>query len=621
MPPEWLARVETVARIVDTGGGPNDFHARGLELCGTCVDKGVPLWVVPAFVEAVARRVGYRAPHEIRKAGERTAERWSEGFPVRGLPRALELRVADALAVSPAPVKPKVDLVDLIRSSPAGQVMLLGTEAGSGKTRAAMVVAKERAESALPGRALDVKTAISVDKTALAIQVQADLEAMGVSVQRYFGPLSHLQADGSPTCRFHEHASALTAGGQSVQTTMCGTDRKHHRCPEYEACPARAGVEGPAGARVVVGPHPLLGALDTHAGSTGLLVIDEPPAMSVVRALTRDVARDALEHIEWFRPEYADAVRPLVDAALAWLTAEETGENDAFDAYLADGVEESAAELASRVAEEESAPPLRRGIVEECRHSIAMARRVGHVSGAVKGLVDALGRGGMVRLRVVKGVPMLVCIAPNATMQAACRRKGRTVIADANARVHLPIVGRVIGYEPKLVEAQFPDGARVDRTLFRSQRATMRGMVGLDGEVTAAGRALVASAVEWMRGEEGLLVTFKAVLEQLRAELPPHVRTLHFGATRGVNAYKSMRQLVTVGDPRPNIGAVADEADMLGVDAEGRAELLARAELEQAHGRLRTVHRVEEARAAHFGMLRPSGWGWGQESVAVVEGG
>jgi hypothetical protein len=70
--------------------------------------------------------------------------------------------------------------------------------------------------------------------------------------------------------------------------------------------------------------------------------------------------------------------------------------------------------------------------------------------------------------------------------------------------------------------------------------------------------------------------------------------------------------LATLGDAWPNLGQVRSEVDFLGLPDswEARLEALCRAELEQAHGRLRVVHRKKPARALHVGRVLPGGTGW-----------
>jgi hypothetical protein len=76
--------------------------------------------------------------------------------------------------------------------------------------------------------------------------------------------------------------------------------------------------------------------------------------------------------------------------------------------------------------------------------------------------------------------------------------------------------------------------------------------------------------------------------------------------------------LVTLGDPWVNVDQVRHECAFLGLtDWDARLEAMCRAELEQAHGRLRTVHRTRPARALHVGAVAPGGAEWSRAQVAV----
>jgi hypothetical protein len=91
------------------------------------------------------------------------------------------------------------------------------------------------------------------------------------------------------------------------------------------------------------------------------------------------------------------------------------------------------------------------------------------------------------------------------------------------------------------------------------------------------------------------------------------IRLGHYGAVRGLNTMADVDCLATLGDPWPNVGQVARDMDYLGMppqEGDARMEALCRAELEQAHGRLRTVHRTRPGRALHVGRVLPGGSGW-----------
>jgi hypothetical protein len=79
---------------------------------------------------------------------------------------------------------------------------------------------------------------------------------------------------------------------------------------------------------------------------------------------------------------------------------------------------------------------------------------------------------------------------------------------------------------------------------------------------------------------------------------------------RGLDRWKDFDGVVTFGDPRPNLDHVGREvgAEALAEESLSRADARACAELEQAHGRLRTVHRERPGWALHVGALVPAGW-------------
>jgi DNA-binding XRE family transcriptional regulator len=92
----------------------------------------------------------------------------------------------------------------------------------------------------------------------------------------------------------------------------------------------------------------------------------------------------------------------------------------------------------------------------------------------------------------------------------------------------------------------------------------------------------------------------------------------HYQALRGLNLMADADALVTLGDPWPNLGEVRHACAVLGIDEWAqRFEAMARAELEQAHGRLRTIHRARPGRACHVGTLLPSGASWHPSAVDV----
>ena len=86
----------------------------------------------------------------------------------------------------------------------------------------------------------------------------------------------------------------------------------------------------------------------------------------------------------------------------------------------------------------------------------------------------------------------------------------------------------------------------------------------------------------------------------------------HYGGIRGLNSMSDIDCMVTLGDPYKNIGQVAREMEYLDLvdKIDEHNESVCRDELEQAHGRIRAVHRTRPGRALHVGRILPRGPGW-----------
>jgi hypothetical protein len=579
-----------------------------------------------------------------------------------------------AAEAAPVPTEPleavTARLEAAIGAATAGLV-LVKARCGLGKTHAARRVAAARAQT--PHRTegdhvrapLHSKTAISVPTTRLARQIAADLEADGVPVVRFFGVLSGGEG-GVDACQFSDAGRPLAAGGQSIPVEFC-EGRGKEPCDRKDTCSAYGGRIGPKDARVAVGPHGMLAELDGWAGKTGLLVIDEPQELLESEVLTIEQLAEARAYISRFEPRYAAAMAPALEAvhawlesgarldyvgplasapALAWGTRAEL-EQAMFDAV---GTRDAVAGAKNAIEEgQRRSPPVKLAEMMVSRRYPGAAKRVGatsrvlaavwrclNVEGAVV-RVEARGKRGSDELR-----PSLVCTWPAEQLEAALRRDGAVVVLDAGADLHQPVMAKVVGYEPALEVFAAPDGAPVERTLLRTSSATRAAW--LPGHVHAERLArAVRAAVDWALEAEGGVgvITFLPVelalraargedvsaawaksgmgtLDAARAALAPELARLggrrlelgHYGAMRGLDAWKDLDALVTLGDPWRNLGEVQHEVDYLGLGGgwEARVEAQARAELEQAHGRLRTIHRTRPCRQLHVGAVVPGGW-------------
>lgn len=81
-----------------------------------------------------------------------------------------------------------------------------------------------------------------------------------------------------------------------------------------------------------------------------------------------------------------------------------------------------------------------------------------------------------------------------------------------------------------------------------------------------------------------------------------HFELGYFGAQRGLDKWADCHVLATLGNPWPNVGAAFRAARVLGLDQEKYLHHQLQAELIQAHGRARTVHRKEPLLLLHYGI-------------------
>jgi hypothetical protein len=703
LPPLWRERVTTIAEAVREV--TTEWHTLFLAIAGALLSRDVPYEHVPALCRAISMATGSDSRTDDREAGARsTVERWLADLPTTGygqlvhtwpaVAMAIDIVTASgadahmrALAAAPAPDAPltlgetTVALQDTIRAAPPG-VTLISAECGLGKTEAAIRVATERAakQHASPNATgtrapLQSKTSISVDKNALAEQVQARLGQLGIPAKRVFGPLSVLRDDGTPECRFHEIAQPLVAGGQSMQRELC-EGRGRFKCEHYQSCTARLGYEGPDGARVTIGPHALISALDKAAGATGLLVIDEPPYLLETTPITLDDLAHTETALSAFDRDYAAAMRPALAAVRAWLegVTEDTRTMAVKDAVRAfsNGVDPAVLGRAQIAAEtggdavdcaanaplldaRSQAPPLRQVELARARSSVARAKQLGRASGVLGRIHHALTASWQIigSVEEVVGQPVLVLTAARRELTEALRRDGAVVVMDANIGIHADIYDKALGYKPPQRDFRAVDGAPIERTHLwcgsASRTHWMRSgkLVPKPSLVNAIRDVFKWAKVDPTATKLGL-ITLKPIrlvldamlnpadqsvvdawessgqlqgtLEELRRMLGPvltgwsgEIRLGHYGAVRGLNTMADVDCLATLGDPWPNVGQVARDMDYLGMppqEGDARMEALCRAELEQAHGRLRTVHRTRPGRALHVGRVLPGGSGW-----------
>lgn len=309
------------------------------------------------------------------------------------------------------------------------------------------------------------------------------------------------------------------------------------------------------------------------------------------------------------------------------------------------------------------APPILWTQMVVARRSPARARELGAASRVLdllwRGLVARPAHGVRVDARGGGRRVMITGIEEN--LARAVRRVGPLVLLGADVGLHVPAVAKLLGYAPRFVDLRVADGAPVSRTIYATATATRKRWCP-HGAPDWSGGFLQALkvALSWAAESEATRVlavmtwaVFAAVighaldpdaagprdlwkasdlsaaaLEEARALVAPILSSWrgtilvgHYHSLRGLNYMRDADAGVTLGDPRPNVGQVEDQALYLELDPFGRADALAAAEVEQAHGRLRTIHRTKPARLCHIGEIVNPSWRGALVDVREMPGG
>ena len=646
LPDHWRPKIERIAHGMRETDTSDNWHKSFLALTAALLGRGAAPEEVPLVVQQIsdaAEDVPQKRDARVSEA-KTTVDRWLRGDRVQGyasLPPPVQAAVDDAMLSRPRPAahdpstpreppeKLAERMAEVMREAKDG-LTIIRAECGSGKTQAAMRVANERAKDGL-------KTAIAFPMNALAIEKFVQLRADGHLALRVFGPLSLNDTSGKPVCIHHDIASPLTKGGQSLSWEFC-EGRKRNPCSEYLTCRARIGHEGDEDAKIVFGPHALLSALDTKLGRRGLLVIDEQPPTTSDTLVTEDDIAMVYKHKDSFAADYIDVMLPYVTAIAEW-----TGEGEAptFDVAHAIDEDKRARSLA---------PPLTRESMYRLRRLPLLAAELG----AASRVLDTLYRAS------TSTTPVLVAYTDagavftlaDARIAKAINREGSVIVIDATPDV--ATLARLIAdqsYVPPVFDFEVTDGARILRTVHllggckRSdmqtngkpnadaiERALSAVLGWLDalkstgyptGQIGIIAPKIVRSLMQNIHGPADVRLPRPANFAELEARLGPYLSDWHgrivwghYGGSRGLDTMKHVDALATISDPYPDRASNERAADFAGVDPSERQVEVVRAELQQAHGRMRVVHRERPGAVLHVGKVIPGGSGW--RSVDVV---
>lgn len=601
-------------------------------------------WVVTRYA-AGDIGLGYHslanAHPTVAEALDRTTTSGLEAAVLAQLRRPAPVRVTAAEAV--ATIQREI--------AAAYGVVCIAAPPGTGKTRAVLAhsdTLPDVGARARPGSRL----ALSVPRHDLARQIVAQRPDRSL---RIFSPVSHRRPDGTPTCIYSDAAQAFAAGGQSVHREFCD-GRGKEPCSERDRCPAYAGQEGAERGSLVVGVHGLVSPLIGYAGTAGTLVVDEPTDPVFSERVSLDDLATAARYLDAFAPRFADAMTPAVAAFATWVT---TADVSTAPTYVSDAIalgappgtaDEILQGVAAAIAQGATspAPPLLWTSVARARGNPARAHELGAAS-RVLGLLHRAVTSAQpyaATLTEHDGERAVTVVGLDAHLLRALRHEGPVVILDADVHLHLPAITYVLGAAPRVVTLDVVDGAPIARSILVT-RATygawlprgvpdwtamlpaLRAVFAWIAEDPAcASIGLIAPKVlaaalshardpdapgprdAWAQAGQSSagLVRALAVLGPLLAGFTGDLLVGHYGALRGLDVMAGCDGTVTVLDPRPNLGDQAARAAYLALDPEGRCDALAAAELGQAHGRLRTIHRTRPGRQLHVGAILPHGW-------------
>jgi hypothetical protein len=570
-------------------GAPDRRHEMYLALSGALLARGVATRSLPRLVEYVAELAGAEAPSDKRRAASDTASRWLQGKPTTGYAslRSNWPLVADALTAVPLRVgaggavhavvtstgslppseEPSAALpeagtaddglavIEAHLAAPPDGLSIVAAECGIGKTHAAVRAAIARAKSAsveeseetLKAAPVYTKTSISFDKNALAEEALRTIRRGHHRALRVFGPLSLKRPDGEPVCIYHDVAAPLVAGGQPIQRDFC--DGRGEPCPEYTSCRARLAVEGTSPSFITLGSHALLKRLSQDAGTTGLLVIDEPPPAYEHLVLDREAFANILDHLPRFEAPYWLRMAPIVHALSVWLemASVETAlrvrdvveitaarvPSDVLHFALLSGIGSDtppaervmlAVERALSTKRAVEGPPVPQHELALARKSRKYARELGRASAALLAIHRACNIDEDVTVRVDSfgGKRELVLTYPNLDFWEVLRRSGSVIVLDANARANLGTYEKIVGYKPPVISVTARDNVPLARTMFVEEGCTRRRWLeGRRPRLVPSLVNAVDAAIRWAEaglGRESLaIITFQPIEQLLRA--------------------------------------------------------------------------------------------------------
>lgn len=557
MPGLWVPRVDRIAFAIRRESG--DWHRIFLAVAGALIDKGVAHELIPILCRAISLQADSTRNHLDRFRGGQSVVEWEiSGSRTIGMD---DLRkrwphisdaIEDALEDQPTRIRKRrsVDAGDFDSASAQAEVSRIITGAGDGVTvvlvsgginaemasveAAAVRAAKLHASPDAVGTRAPIqsKTGIAVPTHQEATDVASLVRSRGVDARRFFSPpsLKKLKKnDADPDeyeCRFKEAADAIMRGGQSVKAEFCD-GRRSMPCPFRNVCLAADGATGPVHSRVGTSSHASMNVLSDATGTTGVLVVHNPPDILSTTAISYEEMVDAQKDLDLFSDRYVAAIKPALSVLTAWVR--EIGQfytsyaiEDIFveAADAIDPEELGAALVAAKIESFEDAivdtlccvraaplnstsghaPPVKKVQMLQARQNKGLALRIGNASRVLYLVWKMCSRvdAPFSMMLTPKGrTRVLSATGPRDPYITALTRQGSTVVVGSS--VDLAAIERVAGHAPKIHRVRVAPNAEVERMMIRWQSGTRRNLLDRNGQLRSKHiHAPIQKVAEWL---------------------------------------------------------------------------------------------------------------------------
>lgn len=360
------------------------------------------------------------------------------------------------------------------------------------------------------------KTGIALPTHQNAIECASVVRGLGVDVKRFFSPPSLKKPKANDTdhdeyeCRYKESADAIVRGGQNVKLEFC--DGRHTMpCAFRSVCLAAEGVMGPKHSRVATSNHASMNVLSSASGTTGTLIVHDPPNILSTLAVSYEEMIDTHKDLDLFEDRYVAAMRPALSVMTAWVR-----EIGAF--YTSSAIEDVFIESADALDPEElgnalaamklesfgdaivdalccvrasrlsakgnDAPPVRRVQMLQARQNKSLALRIGNASRVLYMIWCACTRVDTPYSLMItpKGRSrVLSATGPRDPYITALTRQGSTVVIGKN--VDLAAIEKVAGHAPRVHRIRVAPTADVERMMLKWTSGTRRNLLDRNGQL------------------------------------------------------------------------------------------------------------------------------------------